>query len=404
MISRRALIASLPAAAAAGSVAWAQAPTSYTFSNAVDFTGPFADVMPSWHSGHTTMVAWWNDTRGKELGAQVVLKVHDLRYDTAVTAQTWPSILATDKPVLHLGMGTPDLVALMKRLPDDKVPMTMPTAMVGLVWAPNSWAFSFRPTYSHEFAALFARLQEGLPEKRALRIATVSTQGRAGYEDQVNGVVHLAKMYPDRFVIADQQWVADNPIDATDQVRRMGAAKPDIVMIGATTSQVVAVARARKDLGLALPIASSSHNGLTEVAKVIPLAELEGDYSVFSFAPYNQPVLPARDAYQKYHAEGGSWGIVAAQSSAQTVLSLRALEAAIATAGKTDVTGQAMYDALLSKTYSEADMLGLTPALKFDKAQPFPAGQIKAKALVVRRGEIVPFTDDWMPAPELTKW
>ncbi len=403
MISRRTLIASAPAAALA-STARAQPPTTYTFSNAVDFTGPFADVMPSWHSGHTAMVAWWNDTRGKELGAQVALKVHDLHYDTALTAQTWPSILATDKPVMHLGMGTPDLVGLMKRLPDDKVPMVMPTAMVGLVWLPNSWAFSFRPTYSHEFAALFAKLQSDLPDKRPLRIATVSTQGRAGYEDQVNGIVHLAKMYPERFVIADQQWVDDNPIDATDPVRRMGAKKPDIVMIGATTSQVVAVARARKDLGLTLPIASSSHNGLTEVAKAIPLAELESDYSVFSFAPYNQPVLAARDAYQKYHTEGGAWGIVAAQSAAQTVLALRALEAAMAASGKPGVTGQAMYDALEAKTYSEADMLGLTPALKFDKTRPFPTGVIQAKALIVRGGEIVPFTADWMPAPELTKW
>jgi branched-chain amino acid transport system substrate-binding protein len=210
MISRRALLASLPAAAFAGS-ARADAPQTYVFSNSVDFTGPFADVMPSWHGGHRAMVAWWNDTVGKQAGVQVVLKVHDLHYDTAVTAQTWPSILATDKPILHLGMGTPDLVALMKRLPDDHVPMTMPTAMVGLVWAPNGWDFSFRPTYSHEFAALFAHLQQNLPGQRPLRIGTVSTQGRAGYEDQVNGVVHLAKMYPDRFVIADQQWVDDAP-------------------------------------------------------------------------------------------------------------------------------------------------------------------------------------------------
>lgn len=403
MITRRTLIASLTAAAA-GRAARADAPASYTFSNSVDFTGPFADVMPSWHSGHIAMVAWWNDTRGKELGAEVVLKVHDLRYDTAVTVQSWPGILATDKPVLHLGMGTPDLVGLMKRLPDDKVPMTMPTAMVGLVWKPNGWEFSCRPTYSHEFAALFSYLQGRLPDKRPLRIATVSTQGRAGYEDQVKGVVHLAGMYPERFTIADQQWVDDNPIDVTDQIRRMAAAKPDIVMIGATTSQVIAVARARKDLGITLPIASSSHNGLSEAAKAIPLAELEGDYSVFAFAPYNQPDLPARDAYQKYHGDNGAWGIVAAQSATQTVLSLRVLETAIAKMGKTGVTGQAMYDALLSRPFTEAEMLGLTSTLQFDTSRPFPIGAIKAKALTVRNGAIVPLTEDWMPAPELTKW
>ena len=403
MLTRRTLIAAVPALAAA-SAARADDPVTYAFSNSVDFTGPFADVMPSWHSGHRVMVDWWNDTSGKQLGVKIVLKVHDLRYDTAATAQSWPGILSGDKPILHLGMGTPDLVALMKRLPEDKVPMTMPTAMVGLVWAPNGWEFSVRPTYSHEFAALFARLQQQLPDNRALKIATVSTQGRAGYEDQVNGVVHLAKMYPDRFTIADQQWVDDNPIDATEQVQRMGAKQPDVVMIGATTAQVIAVARARQDLGLKLPIVSSSHNGLSEVAKAIPLKDLEGDFSVFAFAPYNQPNLPARDAYQKYHTDPGAWGIVAAQSAAQTILSLRVLETAMQAAGKSGVTGPAMYDAIMAKPYTEEEMLGMTPTIRFDKSRPFPIGEIKAKALVVRNGEIVPFTEDWMIAPELTKW
>ncbi len=405
MLTRRRLLAAAPAAALvlAASAARAQ-DTVYTFSTAVDFTGPFADVMPSWHSGHRAIAAWWNATQGPRLGTRIVLKVHDMRYDTSVVAQSWPGILSSEKPVMYLGMGTPDLVALMKRLPEDKVPMIMPTAMVGLVWAPDRWGYSFRPTYSQEFAALFAHLQQALPDKRALRIGTVSTQGRAGYEDQVKGVVHLANTYPDRFVIADQQWVDDSPVDATDQIRRMASHQPDIIMIGATTAQVVAVARARKDLGISVPIASSSHNGLTEAAKAIPLADLEGDFSVFAFAPYNQPGLAAADAYGKYHDGKGSWGIVAAQAAAQTLLACRVLEQAIAGTGKGAVTGQAMYDALLGHDYSETEMLGLTPTLHFDRSRPFPAGEVRAKALTVRNGAIVPLTADWMPAPALTKW
>ena len=406
MLSRRTVVASALAGTAATLTATraGAAIASITFSTAVDYTGPFADVMPSWHSGHRAMAAWWNDTEGKRLGAEVVLKVHDMRYNTGVVAQSWPGILASEKPAMYLGMGTPDLIALMKRLPSDKVPMIMPTAMLGLVWKPNGWGFTFRPTYSHEFAALFAYLQTRLPDKRALRIATVSTKGRAGYEDQVNGIVHLTRLYPDRFKIADQQWVADNPVDATDQVRRMGAEKPDVVMIGATTAQVVAVAKARKDLGLSFPIASSSHNGITETRKVIPLADLEGDFSVFSFAPYNQPGLPAAAAYEKYHTAPGSWGIVAAQAAAQTVLACRILEAAIGKVGVAKADGQALYDAILGNPYTEAAMLGLTATLRYDTSRPFPIGEVKAKALTVRNGAIVPLTQDWMPCPELSKW
>jgi branched-chain amino acid transport system substrate-binding protein len=305
---------------------------------------------------------------------------------------------------MHLGMGSPDLVGLMKRLPEDQVPMLMPTAMVGLVWAPEGWHFSFRPTYSHEFAGLFNYMQKNLGEDRPLRIATVSTQGRAGYEDQVNGVVHLAEMYPDRFEIADQQWVDDNPVNITDQIRRMSEAEPDVVMVGATTAQVVATIRALKDLGLEIPVASSSHNGLTEVAKAVDMEDLEGSFSVFSFAPYNEEGLKAAEVYEQYHEGKGDWGIVAAQASAQTVLALRVLEAAIAEQGADGVTAPGMYEALLNNTFSSEQMLGLTPDLDFDETAPFPVGEIQAKAMVVRDGEIVPLTDDLLEVPELTKW
>ncbi len=373
-------------------------------SASVDFTGPFADVMPSWHSGHRAFVAWWNDTVGKKLGVKVDLKVHDMRYDAGTVARTWPSVLSGDRPAVFLGMGTPDLVSLMKRLPGDKVPMLMPTALVSQVWSANGWHFSFRPTYSHEFAALFAHVQENLPGKRALRIATVSTQGRPGYEDQVKGIVKLAESYPARFVIAAQEWVDDNPIDVTGNVSRIVEKKADVIMIGATTAQVVAVAKALKQLGAKIPIATSSHNGLTEVAKAMPLSELEGSMSVFAFAPYNQAGLQARAIYEKYHSGPGTWGIVAAQAAAQTILALRAIEQAIATVGKGKVTGEAVYRALLGKTYRESDMLGMTPDLKFDASQPFPSGTPRAKALVVRKGELVPMSEGWLTTPNMDRW
>ena len=127
-LSAAALLTFAPASAMAA---------DYVMSASADFTGPFADVAPSTVSGIRAIAAWWNDTKGKELGTNVDIKVHDMRYDASVVASTWPSILAADKPITHLGFGTPDLITLMKRLPGDKVPMLMSTAMVGLVWKPN---------------------------------------------------------------------------------------------------------------------------------------------------------------------------------------------------------------------------------------------------------------------------
>jgi len=149
--------------AAAGLAAILTAPAKaaeYVMSASADYSGPFADVMPSAMSGIQAVANWWNKEVGAKLGVKVDVKIHDMRYDAAVIARTWPSILTRDKPILHLGFGSPDLTTLMKRLPGDKVPMLIGTAMVGLVWQPNGWHFSIRPTYSHEFAGRFADLQQ----------------------------------------------------------------------------------------------------------------------------------------------------------------------------------------------------------------------------------------------------
>jgi ABC-type branched-subunit amino acid transport system substrate-binding protein len=374
----------------------------YVMSASADFSGPFADVMPSAMSGITAVTNWWNKDVGQKLGVKVNIKIYDMRYDAAVIARTWPSILSSDHPIMHLGFGSPDLTTLMKRLPNDKVPMIIGTAMVGLVWQPKGWHFSIRPTYSHEFGALLAKLQKDKGDK--LRIGAVSTQTAAGFVDQVKGVEKLASMYPDRFEVVDTQWVAASPVTVTNNIRDMLEKKPDVIMVGGTTAQVVATAAALDELKVHLPIISSSHNGLSEAGKGGDLSKLEGDYSVFSFAPDNQKELPLRDTYLANKEGDGKWGLIADQSAAQALLALRVLEKAVAKVGPDKVTGEAMYDALLGNTYSETDLLGALPTLKYDDTAPFPVGDIKAKAQIVKDGKIVPLGDAWLDAPKLDKW
>src|SRR5262249_127970 len=116
---------------------------------------------------------------------------------------------------MHLGFGTPDLITLMKRLPGDKVPMLMSTAMVGLVWKPNGWHFSFRPTYSHEFVGLLTYLQQKKGGK--LTIGAISTQTAGGFVDQVEGVEKFAETNPDRFTVLDVQWVDASPVSVVNE-------------------------------------------------------------------------------------------------------------------------------------------------------------------------------------------
>ncbi len=382
----------------------ARAQTPYTVSISLDYSGPFAAVMDSWYGGQQSVFDWWNETRGKNLGVKLNVKTYDMRYDASQVARTWPQILADDKPIVFLGMGTPDLVSLMKRLPTDKVPMIMGTAMIGPLWTANGWHFSFRPTYSQEFAGLFSYLQSRLPEKRALRIGTVSTQGIAGYVDQVNGVVKLAQTYPDRFVVASSQWVDNTPINVTSQIRELLATKPDLILVGTNTAQVVATVKAVKELGAKVPVVTSSHNGLTEVAKAVPLADLEGSYSVFAFAPSMDPSVSAAQIFEKYNKTKGTWGLTAAQTAAQALLATAAIERAIATVGPTKLTGQAVYDALEGPAFGVESFQGLLKSVQFTKEAPFPTTNLSVKAVTVKDGKLVPVSADWMPVPELSKW
>lgn len=400
-ITRRGLVAATLLGGLAGA---AHAQSQYTVSVSLDYTGPFANVMDSWWGGQQSIFEWWNETRGKTLGVKLDIKTHDMRYDASVVARTWPQVLSQDKPIVFLGMGTPDLVSLMKRLPTDKVPMIMGTAMVGPLWTADGWHFSYRPTYSHEFAGLFAYLQGKLPEKRPLRIGTVSTQGLAGYVDQVNGVVALAKAYPDRFAVVSSQWVDNQPITVTNQIREMAKENPDVVLVGTNTAQVVATAKALKELGLKTPIVTSSHNGLNEAAKAIPIADLEGSYSVFAFAPYNDPNVKVAEIFAKYNKTKGTWGITSAQTAGQALLAVAAIERAVAKVGADKLTGQAVYDALLAGPFPAEQFQGLLPPVSLKRDAPFPTDNLAVKAMTVKGGQIVSVSPDWMPVPALAKW
>ncbi|WP_373089869.1 ABC transporter substrate-binding protein [Sneathiella sp.] len=373
----------------------------YIMSTSADFSGPFADVMPNAMSGINAITDWWNETTGKDLGVSVNIKIYDMRYDASVVAKTWPAILNTDHPIMHLGFGSPDLVTLMKRLPNDKVPMLLGTAMVGLVWKPEGWHYSIRPTYSHEFAGLLSEMQK--KKGSVLNIAAVSTQNKAGFVDQVKGVEKLAEQYPDRFAMVDVQWVDPSPVSLTNNIRAMSQKNPDVIMVGGTTAQVIATAKALKDLNLTVPIISSTHNGLSEAAKGIDPADLNGSYSAFSFAPPTKADLPIRDIYNKYKKEG-DWTLITAQSAAQAILALRTLEKAIAEVGADNVDGTAMRNALLNNEFSEEELLGALPTLDYDTTAPFPIGEIKSTAEIMENGKIRPLSDVWMEVPALEKW
>jgi hypothetical protein len=59
---------------------------------------------------------------------------------------------------------------------------------------------------------------------------------------------------------------------------------------------------------------------------------------------------------------------------------------------------------MMENAFTEQELLGVLPAIKYDQTAPFPIGDIKVKAQVVTDGKIVPLGDTWMDVPKLDKW
>src|SRR5512139_1193711 len=157
---------------------------TFNVTSSYDFSGPYADIMKNSSNAQKIVFAWWNHEVGKGLGVQLDLKGYDFRYDATITASKWPGVLSGDKPIAHLGIGGPDVAALMKRLPNDKVPLFLATGTYGFIWGPGFWVFNARPTYWHE-AAGFYKYMYAKQFKRKIRIALINTQGIPAYEEFV---------------------------------------------------------------------------------------------------------------------------------------------------------------------------------------------------------------------------
>lgn len=80
----------IAAAMVAAAVSTPALSAEYVMSASADYSGPFADVMPSAMSGINAVAAWWNKDVGSKLGVKVDVKIYDMRYDTTPPSSRAP--------------------------------------------------------------------------------------------------------------------------------------------------------------------------------------------------------------------------------------------------------------------------------------------------------------------------
>lgn len=386
----------------------ASAQTTYNIASIADFTGPYADIMKDLVGARRATVDWWNEEVGKGMGIKIGIKDYDGRYDAAQTASLWPGIKAELNPVAVLGVGGPDVAALQGRLPADKVPMFMSTAAYGFAWKSDPWIFNPRPTYGHEAAAFFEWFRSTRGIKGPLKVAIISSEASPAYVDIAKGAEKFAKDNPDKAEIVETIYTEVQPTDLTTQVGRVIRKGAQVIDIQTNTAAVVATKRALQALGKTdIAIMMSSHNGLIASGKAIgAMKDLEGDYEVYGMAVPTDEKTKAHDFQQmvvaKYKAQV-TWSVASVMGFNQTLVALRAIEAAARKVGADKVTGESVRTALMATRIPSDQTFGILPNLTYTNEAPFPVAGLTVNVATIKDGKYVIAAEN-VPVPAITKW
>ena len=386
----------------------ASAQTAYNLALLADFSGPYADIMPDWGGTRHAVIDWWSKETGTGLGIQLKYKDYDHRYDPAQVASLWPGIKSELNPILALGEGGPDVAALQERLPDDRIPMIMSTAGYGYSWKANPWIFNPRATYAHEAAAFFEWYRQKRGGDAPVKIAIISSQAAPSYVDVNKGTEAYAREHPDRLKVVEVVFTEVQPTDLTTQIGRVVREGAEIIQIQTNTAAVVATKRALQALGRTdVPIMMSSHNGLITSGKAVGgLKELEGDFEVYGMAvPTDEKTAPhefEQTLVSKYKAPI-EWTVATVMGLNQTMVAMRAIEAAAKKNGADKITGEAVREAMLSTPITSEQTFGILPNLTYTKEAPFPISGLTVNIATVKDGKYT-IVADKAPVPTLSKW
>jgi len=388
-------------------VAPAQAQTTYNIASLADFTGPYADVMKDLNGARHSAVAWWNAEVGKDLGVQLRMKDYDHRYDAAQVASLWPGIKAELNPIIALGVGAPDATALQGRLPTDGIPLIMSTAGYGFGWKSDPWVFNPRSTYAHEAAAFLEWYRKQNNVTGALKVAVFSSEASPAYVDIAKGLRKYADENKATIDLVEIVYTEVQPTDLTTQVNRVLNKGAQVLDVQTNTAAVVAVKRALQALNKKVPIVMSSHNGITASASAMGgIANLEGDYEVYGMAMPTDENTKSRQFYEKLKSQygmKGGWTVPTVMGLNQTLVALRAVEAAAKKSGAANVTGRGVREALLSTTITSEQTFEILSDVKYTNDAPFPTTGATVNIGIVKGGKYVTAAPG-VAVPQIGKW
>ncbi len=377
-----------------------------------DYAGPYANIMKFVDPARLAVFKWWNDTKGKELGVELVPKLYDSRYDSTVVASIWPKILSEIDPILMLGIGGPDASALQQRLPKDKVAGIYPSTGHGWEWLADQWTFYLRSTWSHETMACLRWYISQHPEKKPVKMAIMCTEATPAFIDYVEGMKKYLKEVLEPKGLAKLvalEWFDLQPVDVSSQMKKVIDAKAEIIAGPGTAAQCAAVSQAQKLYGVNIPTITNPHQCIWPLSMAMKSFEAwEGHYTVSGEASCTEVGTMAENFSkilgEKYGLQGG-FNPLTIIAMGQGIFAVRAIEHTARKVGGSNLSGEAVRNILQNGKFTSEELMGLVSDIEFTDEAPFPVRHYKVKIETVKNGKYQLATPEWVEGPsDLPKW
>ncbi len=316
------------------------------------------------------------------------------------------------KPIIGMGLGGVDLNALQQRLPNDKVPMIYSTPGYGFGWQPNQWVFNPRATYVHEWVTGLTWYATQNPQKKPLKVAFLSTQASPAFVDFVKGIDKYIKTVLEPKGIATvvaTEWVDMQPVDLSSQLKKIIDAKADLIIGTGNTTMAAAALRAEQLHGVNIPTMAATWHTIWPLAQAMKTLRAVG--RPHGRHRHRADRRKSGKAWQFYQALAKDYGLPAEWNPlnvlgiSQGLLTVRAVEHTARRVGADKLTGQAVFDTMLADTFTEDELMGILPTLKFSREAPFPLQGGKVKIEWVKDGKYQVATPTWLTIPsDVAKW
>jgi ABC-type branched-subunit amino acid transport system substrate-binding protein len=226
---------------------YAAQPKEFVLYHIGDLTGPYsASTGAAGLFSGPDCEKYINEKLGGINGTKLVIKMIDTRNKRDIALAKYAEVAAT-KPALIVLHQSADMEILKERLKEDKIPALCTSPTMKSIFPPG-WEFFICPPYADQFGLFLDWLRTDWRPKGTIRLAIITPDnayGRSILTPEINAYMKAR----DIELVASELFPPWD-LDATTQMTRVAASKPDVVFGMTMATQPRVVLKAAQAVGL----------------------------------------------------------------------------------------------------------------------------------------------------------